>query len=92
MLLGHINFSINNVRKDRIKNSLQKDLHSLHEAGNPVSTLLLGDNSPKKVREAQESSKLTSRTQSQTPKWGQHSKQQFFVQGNKHRARYCPQY
>ena len=28
MLLGHVNFSMNNMRRDRIKNSLQKDLHS----------------------------------------------------------------
>ena len=71
LLLGHINFSIKNVRKDRIR----KDLHSLCEAGNPAITLLLGDNFPKKVREAQESPKFTSHTQSQTSKRGQHSKQ-----------------
>ena len=28
MLLGHVNFSMNNMRRDRIKNSWQKDLHS----------------------------------------------------------------
>ena len=28
MLLGHVNFSMNNMRRDRIKNSLRKDLHS----------------------------------------------------------------
>ena len=47
MLLGHANFSMNNMRRDRIKNSLQKDLHSLFEAGNPPTTLLSGDNPPK---------------------------------------------
>ena len=75
MLLRHISFSINNVRKDRIKNSFQKDLHSLCEAGNPPTTLLLGDNFPKKIRKTKESSKLTSHPQSQTPKRGHHSKQ-----------------
>ena len=75
MLLRHISFSINNVRKDRIKNSFQKDLHSLCEAGNPPTTLLLGDNFPKKIRKSKESSKLTSHPQSQTPKRGQHTKQ-----------------
>ena len=29
MLLGHVNFSMNNMRRDMIKNSLQKDLHSV---------------------------------------------------------------
>ena len=48
MLLGHANFSMNNMRRDRIKNSLQKDLHSLFEAGNPPTTLLSGDNPPKR--------------------------------------------
>ena len=48
MLLGHVNFSMNNMRRDRIKNSLQKDLHFLCEAGNPPTTLLLGDDLPKK--------------------------------------------
>ena len=28
MLLGHVNFSMNNMRRDRIKNTLQKHLHS----------------------------------------------------------------
>ena len=61
MLLGHVNFSMDNMRKDRIKNSLQKDLHSLCEAGNPpTTTLLLEDDLPKKIREAKESLKFTS--------------------------------
>ena len=58
MLLGHVNFSMNNMRKDRIKKSLQKDLLSLSEADNPPTTLLLGDDLPKKIREAKESSNL----------------------------------
>ena len=40
MLPGHVNLSMNNMRRDRIKNSLQKDLHYLCEAGNPPATLL----------------------------------------------------
>ena len=51
MLQGHVNLSMNNMRKHRIKNSLQKVLHSLCEAGNPPTTLLLGDDLPKKIRE-----------------------------------------
>ena len=43
MLLGQANFSMNNMRRDRVKNSSQKDLHSLFEAGNPPITLLSGD-------------------------------------------------
>ena len=45
---------MNNMKRDRIKNNLQKDLHSLCEAGNPPTTLLLGDDLPKKIREAKE--------------------------------------
>ena len=69
MLLGHVNFSMNNMRRNRIKNSLQKDLHSLCESGNPPTTLLLGDDLPKKIREAKESSKLTSNTLPQPPRY-----------------------
>ena len=54
MLLGHVNFSMNNLRRDKIKNSLQKDLHSLCEPGNPPTTLFVGDDLPKKIREAKE--------------------------------------
>ena len=43
MLLVHVKFSVNNMRRDWIKNSLQNDLHSLCEAGNRPTTLLLGD-------------------------------------------------
>ena len=57
------------MRRDRIKNSLQKDLRSLCEAGNPPTTLFLGDDLPKKIREAKESSKLTSHPLSQQPRY-----------------------
>ena len=57
------------MRRDRMKNSLQIDLHSLCEAGNPPTTLLLGDDLPKKIREAKESSKLTSHPLSQPPRY-----------------------
>ena len=57
------------MKRDRIKNNLQKDLHSLCEAGNPPTTLLLGDDLPKKIREAKESSKLTSNPLSQPPRY-----------------------
>ena len=98
MLLIYVNFSMNNIRRDWIKNSLEKDLHSLYEAGNPPTTLLLGDDHPNKIREAKESSKLTSHTLSQLPQytryqkpeWGQSSKE-CFVTGQ-HRARHRPQY
>ena len=98
MLLIYVNFSMNNIRRDWIKNSLEKDLHSLCEAGNPPTTLLLGDDHPNKIREAKESSKLTSHTLSQLPRytryqkpeWGQSSKE-CFVTGQ-HRARHRPQY
>ena len=43
MLLVHVKFSMNNMRRDWIKNSLQNDLSSLCEAGNRPTTLLLGD-------------------------------------------------
>ena len=55
MLPGHVNLSMNNMRRDRIKNSLQKDLHSMGEAGNPPTTLLVGDDLPKKIGEEKES-------------------------------------
>ena len=100
MLLGHVNFPMNNMRRDRIKNSLQKGLHFLCEAGNPPTTLLLGDDLPKKIREAKESSKLTSHPLSQplrytgyqNQKGGSQAKNNFLSQDNKHRARYRPQY
>ena len=98
MRLGHVNFSMNNIRRERIKNSLQKELHSLCEAGNPPTTLLLGDDLPKKIREAKESSKLTSNPLSQPPRYtgyqnqkgGSQTKNNFLSQGNKHRAQYRP--
>ena len=54
MLPGHVNLSMNNMRRDRIKNSLQNDLHSMGEAGNPPTTLLVGDDLPKKIGEEKE--------------------------------------
>ena len=78
MLLGHVNFSMNKVRRDRIKNSLQKDLYSLCEAGNPPTTLPLGDDAPKKVREAKQSSKLTLYLLSQPPRYTGSNKNNFF--------------
>ena len=100
MLLGYVNFSMNNMRRDRIKKSLQKDLHSLCEVGNPPTTLFLGDDLPKKIRETKESSKLTSHPLSQPPRYtgyqnqegGSQAKNNLLSQGNKHRARYRPQY
>ena len=69
MLLGHVNFSMNNMTRERIKNCFQEDLHSLCEAGNPPTTLLLGDDLPKKIRDGKESSKFTSRPLSQLPRY-----------------------
>ena len=69
ILLGHVNFSMNNMTRERIKNSFQDDLHSLCEAGNPPTTLLLGDDLPKKIRDGKESSKFTSRPLSQLPRY-----------------------
>ena len=100
ILLGHVNFSMNNMRRDRIKNSLQKDLHSLGESGNPPTTLLLGDDLPKKTHEAKESSKLISHFLSQPPRYAGYQNQEgasqpknnFLSQGNKYRAPYRPQY
>ena len=93
ILLGHVNFFMNSMRRERIKNSLQKDLHSLCEAGNPPTTLLLGDVLPKKIREAKESSKLTSHPLSQLPRHTGYQNQKrviqaknnFLPQGNKQR-------
>ena len=99
ILLGDAHFSINNISRYRIKNNLQKDLHSLCQAGNPPTTLLLGDDLPKKIREAKESSKLSSHPLSQPPrctgyenqKGGSQAKNNLLSQGNKHRTRYRPQ-
>ena len=68
-LLGHVNLSMNNIRRDRIKNNLQADLHSLYEAGNPPTTLLVGDNLPKRIQEVKESSKVTSNPLSQPSRY-----------------------
>ena len=68
-LLGHVNFSMNNIRKDMVTNNLQTDLHSLYEAGNPPTTFLLGDNLPKKIQEVKESSKVTSNPLSQPSRY-----------------------
>ena len=44
MLLRNVIFSINNITRDKIKNSLQIDLHFLCVAvGNPATNLLSGD-------------------------------------------------
>ena len=90
---------MNNMKRGRIKNSLQEDLHSLCEAGNPPTTLLLGDDLSKKIREAKESSELTSNLPSQPPRYtgyqnqkgSSQGKNNFSSQGHKHRARYRPQ-
>ena len=68
-LLGHVNLSMNNIRKDMVTNNLQTDLHSLYEAGNPPTTFLLGDNLPKKIQEVKESSKVTSNPLSQPSRY-----------------------
>ena len=80
---------MNNMRRDRIKNSLQEDLHSSCEAGNPPTTLLLGeDDLLKKIREP----KLSSHLLSQLPRYTGYQNQKgaakkikyFLSQGNKH--------
>ena len=60
------------MKRDRIKNSLQKELHSLCGSGNSPTTLLLEDNLPNKIHEAKESSKLTSHLLSQLPRYTGH--------------------
>ena len=42
MLLRNVIFSMNKMRRDKIKNSLQIDLHFLSAVGNPTINLLLG--------------------------------------------------
>ena len=42
MLIGHVNFSMNDMRSGRIKYRIQEYLHSSCEAGNPPNILLLG--------------------------------------------------
>ena len=69
MLLGHVNFSMNNTSMGRIKISLQKDLLSLCEADKPPTTSLLGDDFQKKIREGKESSKLKSYPRSYLPQY-----------------------
>ena len=98
-MLLHVNFSMNNMRRDRIKNSLQKDLHSSYEASNPPTTLLLGGDLLKKMWEAKESSKFTSHPLFQLPrnakhqnqKGGSQAKNNFLFLGNKPKARYLLQ-
>ena len=87
MPLGHVNFPVNNMRRDRIKNSFQKDLHSLCEAGNSPTTLLLGDHLPRKIREAKESSKLTSYPLSQPPRYTGYQNQKG---GSQAKNNFCP--
>ena len=76
---------MNNMRRGRIKNSSQKDLHSLCEAGNPPTNLLLGDDLPKKIREAKELSKLISH-----PYLNHHDTQDIFVSGNQTQSTISP--
>ena len=42
MLIGHVNFSMNDMRSGKIKYRIQECLHSSCEAGNPPNILLLG--------------------------------------------------
>ena len=87
MLLGDANFSMNNMRRDRIKNSFQKDLHSLFEAGNPPTTLLSGDDPPKESLRSKGIIKTylkftistTTVHRISRPEKGQPSKEYFFV-------------
>ena len=82
------------MRRNRIKYSLQKDLHSLCEAANPPNNLFLGDDLPKKIQEMKESSKLTSHplsqltrdTGHQNQKGGSQAKNNVLPWGNKHKA------
>ena len=77
---------MNNMKRDRIKNSWQKDLHSLCGVVNPLTTLLLGDELTKKIREAKESSKLTSNLPSQPPRYTGYQNQK----GSSQRIIFCP--
>ena len=80
---------MNNMRRDRIKNSLQKDLYSSYEASNPPTTLLLGGDL-KKMWQAKESSKLTSHPLFQLPRYAKHQNQKGGIQA-KPKARYLLQ-
>ena len=75
------------MRRDRIKNSFQKYLHSLCEEGNPPTALLLGNDLPKKIRKAKESSKLTSHPLSQLPRYTGYQNQKGAA---KQRIIFCP--
>ena len=90
MLLGHVNFSMNNMTRERIKNSFQDDLHSLCEAGNPPTTLLLGDDLPKKIRDGKKSSKFTSHPLSQLPRYTGHQHQNEGSQGQQTQSSISP--
>ena len=58
MLLGHTNYYLNNIRREKIKHSLHKDFQTLCENGNPPTKFLLGDYLPRRNKKAEASWKL----------------------------------
>lgn len=82
MLLRNVIFSINHIRRDKIKNGLLRHLHFLYVVvGNPGTNLLLGDD----VQNQKETHRAKSK-----PKGKLSVKEKFW--GNKHKVLYHLQY
>ena len=71
MLLGHVNHSVNKIRLEKLKPNLSRALQQLCDSSNLVTTYLLGDDLPKRMKEVKETSRIAlTQKPTRTPKYG----------------------
>ena len=59
MLLGNVNHSLNNIRKEKLRPTLSRNLQDLCVSNNSVTFYLLGDDFPRRIKEAKETARIT---------------------------------
>ena len=59
MLLGNVSHSLNNLRKEKLRPALSRDLQHLCDSSNSVTSYLLGDDLPRRIKEAKETARIT---------------------------------
>ena len=59
MLLGNVNHSLNNIRKEKLRLTLSRNLEHLCVSNNSVTFYLLGDDIPRRIKEAKETARIT---------------------------------
>ena len=59
MLLGNVNHSLNNLRKEKFRPTLSRDLQHLCDSSNLVTSFRLGDYLTRRIKEAKETTRIT---------------------------------